>query len=156
MRAFRSPTLILTAAALVTLALGVSGATAAPPERETIRFSDTFEDEELTAACRVDVTTTLKGRITFITFPNRPVGPQELTSVHVDFVASADDNRVRFKDVGIDLVRVAPNGTVTFMIVGQVPFEFTGAMKINLTTGEVILEPRHTVDTTRACRLLTR
>jgi hypothetical protein len=42
------------------------------------------------------------------------------------------------------------------MIVGQVPFEFTGALKINLTTGEVILEPRHTVDMARAFRLLTR
>jgi hypothetical protein len=29
-------------------------------------------------------------------------------------------------------------------------------LKINLTTGEVILEPHHTVDTTRVCRLLTR
>src|SRR5918999_2913370 len=156
MRVFRSPTLFLTVAALVTLALGVSGATAAPPEMETITFSDTFEDEELTAACGVDVTTSVNGRLTFITFPDRPVGPQELTSVHVDFVASAGDNQVRFKDVGVDLIRIAPDGTVTLMIVGQVPFEFTGALKINLTTGEVILEPRHTVDTTRVCRLLTR
>jgi hypothetical protein len=156
MHAFRSPTLFLTVAALVTLALGVSGATAAPPERETITFSDTFEDEELTAACGVDVTTSVNGRLTFITFPDRPVGPQELTSVHVDFVASAGDNQVRFKDVGVDLIGVAPDGKVTLMIVGQVPFEFTGALKINLTTGEVILEPRHTVDMTRACRLLTR
>ena len=156
MRVFRSATLFLTVAALVTLALGVSGATAAPPEMETITFSDTFEDEELTAACGVDVTTSLNGRLTFITFPDRPVGPQELTSVHVDFVASAGDNQVRFKDVGADLMRVAPDGTVTLMIVGQVPFEFTGALKINLTTGEVILEPTHTIDMTRACRLQTR
>jgi hypothetical protein len=42
------------------------------------------------------------------------------------------------------------------MIVGQIPFEFSGVLMIDLTTGEVILEPRHTVDTTRACRLLTK
>ena len=42
------------------------------------------------------------------------------------------------------------------MVVGQLPFDFTGVLKVDLTTGEVILEPRHTVDTTRACRLLTR
>ena len=42
------------------------------------------------------------------------------------------------------------------MIVGQVPFEFTGVLKVNPDTGEVILEPQHTVDTTRVCRLLTR
>jgi hypothetical protein len=29
-------------------------------------------------------------------------------------------------------------------------------LKINPDTGEVILEPQHTVDTTRVCRLLTR
>jgi hypothetical protein len=138
------------------LVLAPPAATADPPERETITFSDTFQDEFLTEACGVDVTTTVNGRVTFFTFPDRPVGPQDLTSVHVDFLATAGDNQVRFKDVGIDLVRVGPDGTVTLMIVGQVPFDFTGVLKINLTTGEVILEPHHTVDTTRACRLLTR
>jgi hypothetical protein len=48
------------------------------------------------------------------------------------------------------------DGTVVLMIVGQVPFEFTGVLKVNLDTGEVILEPRHTVDTTQVCRLPTR
>jgi hypothetical protein len=64
-----------------------------------------------------------------------------LTSVHVDVLATAGDNSVRFKEVGIDLIRVTPDGTVILMVVGQVPFEFTGVMKINLTTGEVILSP---------------
>jgi hypothetical protein len=156
MRMFRSLMLFLTVAALITLAFGATGATAAsPPEMETITFSDTFEDEFLTESCGVDVTTSVNGRITFMSFPDRPVGPQDLTSVHVDVVSSAGDNHVRIKDVGVDLVRVGPDGTVTLMVVGQVPFEFTGVLKINLTTGEVILEPRHTVDTTRACRLLT-
>jgi hypothetical protein len=54
-------------------------AAAAPPERETITFSDTFPDEFLTEACGVEVTTTVNGRITFLTFPDRPVGPQDLT-----------------------------------------------------------------------------
>jgi hypothetical protein len=47
------------------------------------------------------------------------------------------------------------DGTVVLMIVGQVPFEFTGVLKVNPDTGEVILEPRHTVDTTQVCRLPT-
>ena len=75
-------------------------ASAAPPERETITFSETFQDEFLTEACGVDVTTTETGRITFLTFPDRPVGPQDLTSIHIDLVAIAGDNSVRFKDVG--------------------------------------------------------
>jgi hypothetical protein len=124
--------------------------------KETITFSDTFQDEFLTEACGVEVTTTVNGRITFFTFPDRPVGPQDLTSVHVDIVATAGDNQVRFKDVGIDLLRVEPDGTVILSIVGQVPFEFTGVLKVNPDTGEVILEPQHVVDTTRVCRLLTR
>ena len=131
-------------------------AASAAPVRETITFSETFQDEFLTEACGVEVTTTVDGRITFLTFPDRPVGPQDLTSIHVDFLATAGDNSVRFKNVGIDLVRVEPDGTVILMAVGQGPFAFTGVLKVNLTTGEVIMEPQHTVDTTRACRLLTR
>jgi hypothetical protein len=50
---------------------------------------------------------------------------------------------------------VQPDGTVILSIVGQVPFEFTGVLKINLETGEVILEPHHEVDPTRVCEPLT-
>jgi hypothetical protein len=141
--------------ALLTVALGATAAAAQAPVKETMRFSDTFEDEYLTDACGVEVTTTATGRITFLDFPDRPVGPQDLTTVNVAFVATAGDNQVRFRDVGIDLVRVQPDGTVILSVVGQVPFDFTGVLKTNLDTGEVILEPHHTVDTTRACELLT-
>jgi hypothetical protein len=125
------------------------------PVKETITISETFEDDFLSDACGVDVTTSVEGQITFFTFPDRPVGPQELTSFHLTLVATAGDNSAVFHDVGIDLVRVVPDGTVVLMIVGQVPFEFTGALKVNLETGEVILEPHHEVDTTRVCHLLT-
>jgi len=121
----------------------------------TTTFSDTFPDEFLTEACGVAVTTTVTGRVTFLDFPDRPVGPQDLRTINAAFVARAGDNQARFRDVGIDLVRVEPDGTVVLSIVGQVPFGFTGVMKINLDTGEVILEPQHIVDTTRVCRLLT-
>jgi hypothetical protein len=154
MSARRTQLLALVIGTVLVLAPPV--ATADPPERETVTFSETFEDEFLTEACGVDVTTTVNGRITFFTFADQPVGPQNLTSVHVDLLATAGDNQVRFKDVGIDLLRVEPDGTVVLMIVGQLPFDFTGVLKINPTTGEVILEPHHIVDTTRACRLLTQ
>lgn len=118
-------------------------------------ISETVADEFLTAACGVQVTTTATGRVTFFTFPDRPVGPQDLTTVNVALVATADDNQIRFRDVGIDLVRVQPDGTVILSMVGQVPFEFSGVMKINLDTEEVVLEPHHTLDATQACELLT-
>lgn len=156
MTPYRPTVLLLVLGAILVVALAPARASATPPERETITFSETFEDEFLTEACGVDVTTTVNGRLTFVTFAGSPAGAQEMTSVHVDLVAAAGDNQVRFKDVGIDLVRVEPDGTVVLMIVGQIPFEFTGVLMIDLTTGEVILEPRHTVDTSRACRLLTR
>jgi hypothetical protein len=155
MRRQRNLGLYVGLAALLVFALAETAAAVGKPETETITFSDTFEDEFLTDACGVDVTTSVDGRITFFTFPDQPVGPQDITSVHVNFVATAGDNSVRFKDVGIDLVRVEPDGTVVLMVIGQVPFEFTGALKIDLDTGEVILEPHHAVDTTRACHLLT-
>jgi hypothetical protein len=126
------------------------------PITETVTFSETFDDEELTDVCGVEVTTTLDGRLTFFTFPDRPVGPQDLTSVHVSFVARAGDNAVRFHDVGIDMISIMPDGTAILMIVGQVPFEFTGALMIDLATGEAILEPVHVVTPDRVCRLLTR
>jgi hypothetical protein len=156
MRRRRTSGLLAVLGALLVVALGATAAAAQAPVKETITFSDTFPDEFLTQECGVAVTTTVTGSLTFFTFPDRPVGPQDLTSVHVDIVATAGGNQVRFKDVGIDLVRVEPDGMVVLMIVGQVPFEFTGVLMVNLTTGEVILEPHHTVDTTRACRLLTR
>jgi hypothetical protein len=155
MRRHRTSGVLAVLGALLVVALGATAAAAQAPVKETITFSDTFQDEFLTQECGVEVTTTVNGRITFFTFPNRPVGPQDLTSVHVDLLATAGDNRARFKDVGIDKVQVKPDGTVILSIVGQVPFEFTGVLKINLNTGEVIHEAHHIVDTTRVCRLLT-
>jgi hypothetical protein len=63
----------------------------------------------------------------------------------------------RFRDVGADLVRVEPDGTVILSIIGQVPFGFTGVLKIDLETGEAILEPHHSLegDLEKACDALT-
>jgi hypothetical protein len=156
MRKLRKVRSFLGLSAFLLFALADAAAAGGKPVKETMTFSDTFEDDFLTDACGVDVTTSVDGRVMSFTFPDQPVGPQDLTSVHVNFVATAGDNVVRFKDVGIDVVRVEPDGTVILMIVGQLPFDFTGVLMINLTTGEVILEPHHVVDTTRACHLLTK
>jgi hypothetical protein len=143
-------------AALLVFALAGTAVAVGKPETETVTFADTFEDEFLTDACGVDVTTSADGRIKLFSFPDQPVGPQDLSSVHVNLVATAGDNAVRFKDVGVDMVRVQPDGTVVLMVVGQLPFDFTGVLMIDLTTGDVILEPHHAVDTSRACHLLTK
>jgi hypothetical protein len=155
MRRQRTTGLLAVLGALLTVVLGATAAAAQAPVKVTETVSDTFEDEFLTEACGVDVTTTATGRITFFDFPDRPVGLQDLTTVNVSLVATAGDNQARFRDVGIDQVRVQPDGTVILSIVGQVPFGFTGVLKINLETGEAILEPHHEVDPTRVCERLT-
>jgi hypothetical protein len=146
----------LAVAAFLVLTLAEAAGAGGKPVMETVTFSETFEDEFLSEACGVVVTTSVDGRVTFFTFPDQPVGPQDITSIHVNFVATAGDNAVRFKDVGIDLLRVEPDGTAILMIVGQVPFDFTGVLMIDLTTGEAILEPHHLIDTSRVCHLLTK
>jgi hypothetical protein len=155
MRRLRVGGSFLVLTALLLFGLAEAAVASGKPERETITFSDTFEDDFLSEACGVDVTTSLEGRVTFLTFSDQAVGPQEVTTVHVELVAMAGENEYRFRDVGIDQVRVEPDGTVVLMIVGQVPFGFTGVLKIDLTTGETILEPHHVLDTTRACEALT-
>jgi hypothetical protein len=152
---FRTLMSCVVVSAVVLVALGATPASAAAPETETITISDTFLDEFLTDACGVEVTTTATGHITFRTFPDRPIGPQSLNTINIGLLATAGDNVIRFRDVGADLVLVSPDGTVTLMIIGQIPFGFTGVLKINLETGEVTHEPMHTLDTARACELLT-
>jgi hypothetical protein len=153
MRRQRTTGVLALLGALFAVVLGATGAAAQAPEKEVIPIDDTFDDQFLTEACGVPVTTTATGRMTIFTFDG--VVLQELTTVSVSFVASAGDNQARFRDVGIDQVRVQPDGTVILSIVGQVPFDFTGVLKINPETGDVILEPHHDVDTTRVCERLT-
>jgi hypothetical protein len=156
MRRYRTSGLLAILGALLTVTLAATAAAAQAPVKEIITIDERdVPDPFLTEACGVPVTTTATGRITVFTFPDRPVGPQNLTTFNIALVATAGDNQIRFRDVGIDLLRVQPDGTVIFSMVGQVPFEFTGVLKTNVNTGAVILEPQHTLDTTRACEQLT-
>ena len=123
--------------------------------KETITISDTFQSPLLSQACGVEVTITITGSLKVPTFPDRPVGPQDLTIANIKWVAAVGNNQVRFRNVSLDLVRVEPDGTVIESIAGHQPVEFTGVMKINLDTGEVLLEPQHFADIPRLCELLT-
>lgn len=141
--------------ALLVMVFGATAAAAQAPEREVISVEDEFVDEDLAEECGVDeVNVTVTGRVTLFTFPDGRV-LQDLTTINLAIVWTAGDNEVRARDVGIDQVRVQPDGTVIVSIIGQVPFGFTGVLKINPETGETILEPHHEVDTTRVCERLT-
>ena len=131
-------------------------ASGAPPTFERIDVDDTFADEFLTAACGVDVTTTVRGHVILRTF-SREEGLVQLNTLNLAITATAGDRTFRFRDVGADNTRVTPDGTVVLSIIGQVPFEFAGVLKINPETEEVILEPkdRSAEQLAKACRFLT-
>lgn len=131
------------AALLVMTTLAAAPALAEPPVIERIQVDASFTDEFLTEACGVPVTTTAKGRITIRTFSEDGTGPVELRTINLALTATSGDNSVRFRDVGADLLRVEPDGTLILSIIGQIPFEFTGVLKLDPDTGEVILEPQH-------------
>jgi len=143
--------------AMLIAAVLATGAAAAPPTTERFEVDEIFVDDFLTEACGVPVTTTARGHVIVRTFSGEGTGPVELRTLNIAFTATSGDNAYRFRDVGGDLVRVEPDGTMILMIVGQVPFGFTGALKIDLATGETILEPQHSLEgrVEEACAKLT-
>jgi hypothetical protein len=102
------------------------------------------------------VTSHAQGHLTIRTFSDG-TGPAELATVNVAVTATADDNSVTFRDVGGDLTQVKPDGTLVLLIFSQIPFEFTGVLKVNPDTGEVILEPQHSLagNVEKVCATLT-
>jgi hypothetical protein len=154
MRRQRTTGLLAILGALLVVVLGATAAAAQAPEKEVIPIDETFVDPGLSEACGVEVTITITGRVTAFTFPDGTV-LQELHTVNFEVVATAGDNQVRARDVGADLIRVAPDGTAILTITGQVPFDFIGVLKIDLDTGDAILEPHHFYDIEQICEQLT-
>jgi hypothetical protein len=147
----------LTCILVVAAAVVAPSASAAAPTTERVDFDETTPDEFLTEACGVDVMTHAQGHLIVRTFSGDGTGPAELTSINIALTAMAGDNTYRFRDVGADLIRVEPDGTAILSIIGQVPFGFTGVLKIDLETGDAILEPQHSLEGNLddACAALT-
>jgi hypothetical protein len=99
----------------------------------------------------------LQGHVTLRTFAGGGTGAAEVNTLNIALTASSGDNTYRFRDVGADLVRIEPDGTAILMIIGQTPFGFAGVLKIDLETGEAILEPQHSLEgnVEKACAALT-
>jgi hypothetical protein len=145
------------AATMTVAAVLAPGAAAAKPTIERFEVDETFVDDFLTEACAVPVTTTATGHVILRTFSGDGTGPVELRTINIGLTATAGDNVYRFRDVGADFVRVESDGTAILMIIGRVPFGFTGVLKIDLATGETILEPQHSLEgrVEEACEKLT-
>jgi hypothetical protein len=132
-------------------------ATAAAPTIERIPIDASFNDEFLTEECGVAVTVTLKGFRIERTFSDPDGNLRALSTVNLTGVASSEFGSFRFKDVGADQLKAAPDGTVTLSIIGQLPFDFAGVLVLDADTGEVVREPRFRGDwqLERACDELT-
>ena len=141
----------------VLAALLASGATAGKPVFQRIDVNETAPDPFLTEECGVAVTTQAEGQIISRTFTGGGTGVASVRTINIALTATAGDNVVRFRDVGADVVRIEPDGTAILMIIGQVPFDFTGVLKIDLETGDAILEPQHSTaeNLEKACATLT-
>jgi hypothetical protein len=124
---------------------------------ERIAVDETFPDGFLTEECGVPVTTRAQGHVIMRTFEGEGTGVAEVNTLNIELTAMAGDNTYRFRDVGADLVRIEPDGTAILMIIGQIPFGFSGVLKIDLETGEAILEPQHSLEGNieKACAALT-
>ena len=138
-------------------ALLAPGAMAGKPVLERIDIEETAPDAFLSAECGVAVTTLAEGHVIRRLFDETGTGPASVTTINIGITATAGDNVVRFRDVGADVVRIEPDGTAILMIIGQVPFDFTGVLKLDLETGEAILEPQHSTaeNLEKACATLT-
>ena len=133
-------------------------AAGAAPTIERIPIDDAFVDPDLSDACGVEVMIRALGHITVRTFPGDTTGAGEVRTINVGLTATTEDGSVfRFRDVGADVTRIEPGGTAVLLISGQVPFAFAGALKIDLETGEAILEPRDRSEQqlAMACAVLT-
>jgi hypothetical protein len=80
-----------------------------------------------------------------------------VNSINLAITFTAGENSVTVRDVGGDVLRVEPDGTVVLLLIGQLPFAFTGVMMLDPDTGEVILEPQHSLegDVEAVCAALT-
>ena len=139
------------------VALAAPKAFGGKPTFERINIDETFDDDVLTEACGVPVTTHAEGHVILRVFEGASKGVAELNTLNVALTAMSGDNTYRFRDVGADLVRIEPDGTPILLIVGQTPFGFAGVLKIDLETNEVILEPQHSLEgnVEEACAALT-
>ena len=141
---------------LVLAAAATPGTAAGGPEIVRFDIDRTGRANFLSAACGIEVTSHVRGHVIARTFTDG-TGVAEITTVNLAVLAMAGDNTYRYRNVGADIVQVTPDGTPILLITGQAPWGFTGVMKIDLASGEVILEPQHSLqgNIEEACTALT-
>jgi hypothetical protein len=148
--------LALSVASALVVAWAPDALSSGQPTIERVAVDRVRPDPALSAACGVSVTAHVQGIVVFRTFPDGQ-GPAELVTLNLTITATAGTNSYAFRVVGANLTRIEPDGTAVLLATGQEPFAWTGVLKINLTTGDVILEPHHSLEgqLEEACAALT-
>jgi len=134
---------LLLAGVLLIGVVAVATATAGQPTFDRVDIDETFADEFLTDACGFDVMTHAKGHVTGREF-DRTKGTVSVNSINIGLTAMANGHTYRFRDVGADHLKVTKDGPI-LSIIGQIPFDFIGVLKIDLDTDEVVHEPGHDI-----------
>jgi hypothetical protein len=134
---------LLVLSVLVVGVMAVATATAGRPVTTRMNFDATFPDDFLSAACGFEVTTHARGHAISREF-DRAKGTVAVSTLNIALTAMANGNTYRFRDVGADHVKITKDGPI-LSIVGQIPFEFIGVLKIDLDTDEVVHEPGHDI-----------
>jgi len=131
-----------------------TGVDAGKPEFERISVNDSGVDAFFSNLCGFQVIATNVGHITVRTSSDRTVGAVAVVTLNVQTTLSANGNEYTFRNVGADVLRITPEGELILSIIGQSPptsdivrsaFSFTGVLKINLSTDEVV-EPQHSTE----------
>ena len=131
-------------AVLLSLGLAAPAAEGAKPSLERIVVDDQFVDEGLSEICGFEITLRAMGKVTLREFPDGRL--DAVNNVNVVVTLSANGNTYTLHDVGADVAKVLKDGTIQLAIIGQVPFGFTGVLKIDPETEEVSHEPRHSTE----------
>lgn len=130
---------LVTSVVVLTGLLTPGLALGAPPTIERVDVSETFPDDMLTEECGVAVTTTVEGHFIIRAFEDRTTGVTEVFTVNIGYTATSQYGEFRLRDVGADVTRRLPDGTLVVSVIGQVPFDFTGIVRED-GQGNVIFE----------------
>jgi hypothetical protein len=137
---------LLTTAITLAAATGLLAGTAqaAPPNisREVIDVPPTYDDV-VSEWCGFDVDYSVQGFAIRRTFDDRTEGVAEIFTINavVTLTGPSGEQYQLRRDVGADSTRVTRDGTTVKTIAGQVPFQHTGVLKIDLATGDWIHGP---------------
>ena len=137
--------------------LAVPSASAAGPTVTQITINEQFTGQFLADACGYlgPVTILVQGHATVLEFADPGRAPVFVNPVHFLVTYLVNGTGVTVREIGGNVARLTPDGLV--QVSGGQSLQFTGVIKVNTDTGEVLLEPHHSLDAqvTEVCALYT-